>query len=97
MVERHAGLTPAQRGIGWRLLDAFHDALIAAGATSEDIDHVGAYFTCKVVDQLNSEDADERERHIELIARHLVRTDMTVGLRDGHVTWIQYPKRPSVH
>jgi len=78
-------------------MKAFHDALLAAGATSEDIDHIGAYFACWVVDQLHSEAADERERHIELIARHLVRTDMTVGLRDGHVTWIQYPNRPSVH
>lgn len=91
---RTARFTPGEvDGYFW---DVFREGLLKAGALTEEIDRIAASMVCLVTDHLEADDHNEREYHLELIARHLACTDMTVGIRKGAVVWIHFPNRPQV-
>jgi hypothetical protein len=74
---------------------ALREALTGAGATEREIDLVAASITRSVV--CNTADADRRDEVLELIAQHLVRTDMTIQIGPRVCdTNVEFPERPRI-
>lgn len=75
--------------------DRFRAALLAAGALEADLDLVGQSQVMLVVDH-TVPDSEEREQQFELIARHLVYTEMTVHVSPGDANIrVEFPDRPT--
>jgi hypothetical protein len=75
---------------------ALRESLLAAGATDADIDALADYLARGVV-EWTADDPDERHSQLELLGRHLARTDMDVHIRNNvTVLRIDFPSRPTV-